>query len=396
MRELFVRAISAQASMPAKCCNMIPLHLAVKYLTKDEAAKYRRGFEEWNTNAIDRIYCPNLRCSEFIPKRIVTAKTVDGTSNTFTCPKPDCATQICRECKGHAHPDQPCPQDTLRDEAIATVLKWGYKQCPRCGHGIRKMFGCSHMVCLCGAHFCWVCERGIHECEDDGGCIDEGSEYDYTDDEASVAEVEAPATDETPAVEPPSNVENTPLIVPQPPDQDRPPTPEWQCPTFFINPSINPETQEQAPPPPPPTEPAAASPEALSLEFAPTPTRETRPENLDRARPGFWEQQNLDFGEEPQGSDTTLWGCPHYWDKVDAKPLSVPFWERPELKDKKSKEPVEPECHLCWSVIEEAGWECTSCSVVFCTGCKEAGEKKSEIVEPEVVVPEITVPETSS
>jgi hypothetical protein len=373
MRELFVRAINSQTAMPAKCCNLIPLHLAMKYLSKEEAAQYRLGFEEWNTESKDRIYCPNPRCSTFIPKRVVAAEaaeTADAAPKTFTCPMPECATEICKDCKSYAHADLPCPQDTDRDAAVAQVMQWGYKQCPRCGHGIRKMFGCSHMVCLCGAHFCWVCQKGINECEDGGGCVDEeGSEYDYSDSEAEEATPAEPTPEAVQVEDTPQDVqvETLPLI------QIDEPAPSIEETAVVIYPVPDNTNQPEALPA------RAEEPEQQTVEtpLPPTtveeqqPRRPRQPENLDRARPGFWEEQCLDFGEEPQGSDTTVWGCRHHWDNIDVKGLSVSIWERNDKDLKKSDEDVEPECHKCWRVIKESGWECSYCAVVFCQECKK-------------------------
>ena len=61
---------------------------------------------------------------------------------------------------------------------------------PQCGQGVEKNEGCDHITCLCGAHWCWGCQRpfsediidlleGIHwECQDP--CDDE-SEKKYLD-----------------------------------------------------------------------------------------------------------------------------------------------------------------------------------------------------------------------
>lgn len=48
------------------------------------------------------------------------------------------------------------------------LAKFKIKQCPRCRRAVRKMYGCSEMACLCGAHFCYVCLMSIDHC--DGSC----------------------------------------------------------------------------------------------------------------------------------------------------------------------------------------------------------------------------------
>ena len=32
--------------------------------------------------------------------------------------------------------------------------------CPHCGQLVQKQFGCDHITCICGGHFCWVCGLG--------------------------------------------------------------------------------------------------------------------------------------------------------------------------------------------------------------------------------------------
>lgn len=199
--------------MPAKCCKMIPIHVGSKVLDKEEAMDYKIKFEEWKTDAKDRVYCPKPICSAFIPlKQLRTAGKIPRAEDKTTkekrdskdpavsslegltaatpsidCPK--CATVICVSCKSYAHPMEPCKAETENEEMLALLSKWGYKRCPRCGHGTRRMFGCSHMQCICGAHWCWGCERNFNECDRQGGCEDDEDE-DYDDDDDYDSELE--------------------------------------------------------------------------------------------------------------------------------------------------------------------------------------------------------------
>ena len=96
-----------------------------------------------------------------------TADQLSGIRNTvqhdiFPCPT--CHIAICTSCKQIEHRDKgPC--DTSADDhEVAMLRQFGYKRCPRCKHGLRRMYGCSHMQCNCGAHFCWWCLRSLDEC----------------------------------------------------------------------------------------------------------------------------------------------------------------------------------------------------------------------------------------
>ena len=39
------------------------------------------------------------------------------------------------------------------------ILASGWKRCPNvdCGARVERNGGCNHMECLCGTHFCYVC-----------------------------------------------------------------------------------------------------------------------------------------------------------------------------------------------------------------------------------------------
>ncbi|KAG8628134.1 hypothetical protein KVT40_004007 [Elsinoe batatas] len=90
---------------------------------------------------------------------------------------PTCCIGICLECRQTAHAGKPC-DTTVKDHEIAMMAQYGYKQCPVCRTAVKRMFGCSHMQCLCGAHWCWRCEKHIDEC---GGGCNEGDEEDASD-----------------------------------------------------------------------------------------------------------------------------------------------------------------------------------------------------------------------
>ena len=81
-----------------------------------------------------------------------------------------CATSICTRCHSFTHIG-PCAESDIDPELAASLKKWKIKRCPKCRTGVRKMFGCAHIQCRCGAHFCWECLLPITIC--DGGCEDD-------------------------------------------------------------------------------------------------------------------------------------------------------------------------------------------------------------------------------
>lgn len=115
---------------------------------------------------------------------LTSAETHRHPNACFACPK--CCIGICAECKQIAHPLKPC-DTTARDHELAMLATFGYKQCPKCSHAVKKMYGCRHIQCRCGAHWCYHCRRTLDDC-DKIGCTPEG-DYD-SEDEAELEEIE--------------------------------------------------------------------------------------------------------------------------------------------------------------------------------------------------------------
>lgn len=158
---------------------------------------FKAKHEEWNT--ADRLYCPVPSCSAFIPPRLFlgpghlgappsspppeveqqgeaegsVSKVVGPPGSIVTKAKvacPECHSLICTSCHSLTH-DGNCPQTDLDPELALTLERWKIKRCPKCRTGLRKMYGCNHVECHCGAHFCYACMRPFLEC--DGECADD-------------------------------------------------------------------------------------------------------------------------------------------------------------------------------------------------------------------------------
>ena len=96
------------------------------------------------------------------PRKERDAELESGSEQLFPCSS--CKAVICRRCNqlGHTR-SQKCgiPRD---DELEAHLKKWKIKRCPKCGQGIRWMYGCHHIKCRCGANWCWFCRLPIEQC----------------------------------------------------------------------------------------------------------------------------------------------------------------------------------------------------------------------------------------
>lgn len=149
----------------------------------------------------DRMYCPIPSCSAFIPPRLLRAASKQNTSPPTPPPEcevkqdatevdfedkvdmvvsskvivccPDCHTKVCASCRAVSHLGD-CVVSDIDPELKAALERWKIKRCPKCRTGLRRMYGCNHVECHCGAHFCYACLRPSNEC--DGECGEDDDE----------------------------------------------------------------------------------------------------------------------------------------------------------------------------------------------------------------------------
>ncbi|KAF1842893.1 uncharacterized protein K460DRAFT_340447 [Cucurbitaria berberidis CBS 394.84] len=303
VKKMFIEACKNTSSMPPSCCGQIHLHNVRPYLSQEEIAEFKSKYEEWST--LKPFYCPIPTCSVFIPGRLLPqqakseGKRVDSgigtpTANTFDCPT--CQAGICVGCRQVAHPNSLCNvgEFGIDAETEALLKGWGYKKCPKCGHGLRRMYGCAHMACRCGAHFCWGCMKSwdSHYAE-----CDEDEEERYSDVESVASEAIESVGVETSGANPAGATVEAP--------QDSP-------------------THTTTPP------------QAI-----------IPPRNLDGGPESYWiDQEDLDFGAEP-GDDMRdrAWHCYHAFSAYKIS-LATALTKDTTMTDM--------ECMNCWGVIRPA------------------------------------------
>ncbi|KAF2125752.1 hypothetical protein P153DRAFT_299210 [Dothidotthia symphoricarpi CBS 119687] len=307
VKSMFIEACKDTSRMPPRCCVQINLHHARPLLTEDEVAEYKSKYEEWST--AKPFYCPAPKCSVFIPDRLVpqSAKNkgklrVDSgvgtpTSNTFACPK--CETDICTDCRQTAHANSLCVKLEFGiDTEMAKLLEsWGYKRCPKCGQGLKRMHGCNHMECRCGAHFCWGCLESRDDCV--GGCAEDEDDEDYNSDEQEESN-EPESTTQT--------ADTATLTTTQPDD-----TANTQVPSAEASESTTP------------------------------PRLIARSVNLDGRGANYWINQDLNFGDEPtEDIQDRSWDCRHNF-SVYQVPFAAALNKTPSA--------ITIECEKCWCTI---------------------------------------------
>ncbi|KAF1971274.1 hypothetical protein BU23DRAFT_556084 [Bimuria novae-zelandiae CBS 107.79] len=327
LKNVFIDACKDVSRMPPRCCNQIPLHHVRPYLTQQEVTVFKAKYEEWGTP--NPFYCPVPHCSTFIPNYLLPRmrtnangkQRVDSgigtpTGPTVSCPK--CEATICTTCRNLAHADgicNPLQFHGIDKETEGLLKRWGYKKCPKCGNGVKRMFGCSHMECRCGAHFCWVCMQGRDSCT--GECDDEDDEeddgYSEPDEEENEEEEELELEEATP---PESNLAH-------------------------VFPHLSSTVQSDNPPAS-----TANTTHPMTEDFEPS-TRPTAPapstRNLDGGGGRYWENQDLDFGDEPSDDyQDRSWDCDHNFDTAKVK-LADAFAKR--------SPDTAMECMKCWGPI---------------------------------------------
>lgn len=109
--------------------------------------------------------------------KLISSDSPTSTTILPTIACPTCSVSICTLCRQLIHPGLPCPQTDIDPLLAAQLEIWKIKRCPKCRSGVRRMFGCAHIECRCGAHFCFGCLSPINEC--DGQC----EEDDYEEEE---------------------------------------------------------------------------------------------------------------------------------------------------------------------------------------------------------------------
>lgn len=195
------------------------------------------------------------------------------------------------------------------------------------------MYGCGHMQCICGAHWCWWCTRSLDVCP--GDCS-EGDAGDIDDEFGDLSDEEGQDDDDSGFLEGPQ-------------------------------PAVNKHT-------------SGASPQQPTQVPRNPPLMST---NLDAGGAARWEGSGEDFGNEPDEEPITqIWSCNHHF---------VKFREPDDGLDHGNLDYLE--CNRCFKSlkplarrndaavrgrlkdaagvkVEDQAWDCDYCRVIVCVDCK--------------------------
>lgn len=135
---------------PLQCCQQpFPTQTISFMLPAPLRPRFDAKVIEYSIPALERVYCPNPRCSIFL----------GGENSPTTCGV--CRTRLCRTCKAVAHEDRPCIRNTwdLDVQFIDLAKQQKWQSCHSCQAMVERTEGCPHIVCKCGGQFCYLCGR---------------------------------------------------------------------------------------------------------------------------------------------------------------------------------------------------------------------------------------------
>ncbi|KAK5046631.1 hypothetical protein LTR84_007392 [Exophiala bonariae] len=306
LKREFQVAMSDMERMPVQCCGRVMHYeVAQDILPAVELEAYKTRFIENGTP--NPLYCPMPRCSTYIPSRLIP----EGATRVacFTC-----LAAVCTKCKNLANDTHVCGKN---EEYNSIIKKFKYKVCPKCNTGVMKMFGCAHVRCNCGAHWCWDCRRPIMACNSNPcrTAREDGARPENPDDEL-VLDLDSDSDADMGVTEPEIEVLTS---VEEARDAVTSATQEVVRQQESIEEPTQQATEEQI-------QQVEGEDTSQVQVVATSDETPTEIENLDDPDRENWEDADLFFGPEPEDEYTDTWGCAHRFELL--KKRNIPkFWK---------------------------------------------------------------------
>jgi hypothetical protein len=139
-------------SVCTTCGSYLPPDTACTGCEMNNIAAQARLQEERqmpNWTPVSQRTCPTHNCAGVF--------LTETRKRTETCDQ--CSKSICTTCYNQllTHPYCVACESNNPEELEQLKKIQNYQNCPKCGVLTEKMDGCDHIMCLCGAHFCWIC-----------------------------------------------------------------------------------------------------------------------------------------------------------------------------------------------------------------------------------------------
>ncbi|KAI0385528.1 hypothetical protein F5Y04DRAFT_292074 [Hypomontagnella monticulosa] len=156
VESMFRLAITKESLFPPRCCNRaLKVEPLEEILPYSLVLDFKKKATENGTQ--DRTYCHKGDCSRFLPP----ASYTNGYAKCNAC-----KAETCVACKSERHAGV-CPTDRGVNILIQLAKAKGWKRCWKCGAMVERVAGCRHMVCTCGARFCYQCAKERCTCLSD-------------------------------------------------------------------------------------------------------------------------------------------------------------------------------------------------------------------------------------
>ena len=143
-RNAFELASRDESSFPPRCCQRIPLPIALVFLDDKLHGRYLKKALEFSTK--DRLYCSDAACSAFIP---LLQAPMSGQPEISNVQCLECREWTCVKCRGKGHLYTSCSADleSTEDKILAqTAADQGWQQCRSCKRFVERSEGCNHML----------------------------------------------------------------------------------------------------------------------------------------------------------------------------------------------------------------------------------------------------------
>ena len=115
-------------------------------------------------NSEEVTFCPTAGCNYMC--------FYDKNEYHLNCPL--CKKSYCLKCRTEWHLNKTCQEYQSEKSVKENDIKFeeyvkgnNFKQCPNCKRWVEKTYGCNHITCRCGTHFCYRCGKlmdGNHIC----------------------------------------------------------------------------------------------------------------------------------------------------------------------------------------------------------------------------------------
>lgn len=156
IQDLITSCTRDEALYPPKCClQPIPPESIAPFLTMNLSALFDSKRAEFDIPPRLRVFCPQPTCSAFLGSA--------ANRDTLRCNA--CNIAVCSGCRLLGHAGESC-EESAGNTALKKLAKGkSWQKCPGCLTFVERTTGCPHIVCRCGAQFCYRCGARWKTCK---------------------------------------------------------------------------------------------------------------------------------------------------------------------------------------------------------------------------------------